>query len=392
MQVRVDHLLDAAVQAGLVRPRAVRSSGWISGQHCPAGCDGGARRKAACSYAADGGRFVCHRCGLKGDFGTWLVARGETPDRYASAPPAPVPPPRSAVLDVPAAWAGLQARPGLWRATVARWASEQRRWPADLVAALVGQGLHPPLDDVGAFFTGRMPGPTALLLERARRLERPILLALRDAEGTVRSAHLRPAGLPPEGAPKTLALPQWLTGPSSSWGGLTLFGRLEAAVQAAQQQRTILLVEGGPDYLVAAALVRLGFAGAALGAPSCGELAGLARALGARLQHHGITAEIGMVPHRGDVDDAGIRSMVAARATLGPLARAFWVPVAVDAEGKGDLASTAAQVQSARVLAALLAPRAGQSARPITSSGRAPRSLPYPEAGPLRRSRAGGPQ
>lgn len=354
MQERADRIIDAAVQAGLVNPRFVRPAGWIRGQRCPSGCDGGVSRRAACSYAADGGRFHCHRCGLAGDFVTWLVARKETPDHYAHSPVVPLAPPSGPGLDVARAWTGLQAEPGRWRDAVATWAREVRGWPPDIVAALVGRGLRAPVDDVAAFCTGRLPGPTLTLVERARRLERHILLALRDPEGQVRNVHFRHHQ--PEAQPtvKALALSQAATGPSAAWGGLTLFGRLEAAVEAARQRQTVLLVEGGPDHLVATALVRLGLAGAVVGAASCGELPRVAAALAARLEHAGLTAEIALVPHRGDAQDAGIQGMVAARAALGARARVWWVPVAVDAAGTGDLAATVAQVTGAPVLAALL--------------------------------------
>ncbi|MCB9545456.1 MAG: hypothetical protein H6706_06110 [Myxococcales bacterium] len=365
--VRSDRIVDAALAVGLISPRALRPAGWIRGQRCPSGCDGGRPRQGACNYAADGGRFHCHRCGLKGDFVTWLLARGETPDRYADTPPAPPRVQRGERLDVAAAWAGLQASPGRWRDAVGAWARDVRGWPPDLVAGLVGQGARPPVDDVAGFATGRLPGPTLTLVERARRLGRHVLLALRDADGQVRSVHLRHHTAEGRGQ-KTLALPQWLTGPSAEWGGLSLFGRLDAAVEAARRRQVVLLVEGGPDYLVAAALARLGLVGAALGAPSCGELPRLGAALAGRLADAGLAGEIGLIPHRGDADQAGVKAMVAARTAFGPRTRAFWVPVPLDADGRGDLASAAASVRSAQVLAALvLAARTPSGEKPRAS-------------------------
>jgi hypothetical protein len=190
------------------------------------------------------------------------------------------------------------------------------------------------------------------LIERSRRLDRRILIAQRDADGTVRTVRFRwhRDGPPGDGREKTLALPQWATGPSSTWG-TSLFGRLAAAKAAAEKKRPILIVEGGPDYLVGAALARLGVVGAALGVASCGELKRLAPLLRKSLGRTAATCLL--VPHRGDHRDVGERAMRGLAEQLdGHTVRRVHVPV--DADGRGDLADAAAQVRSARVLTALI--------------------------------------
>lgn len=344
-------LLDLAVAAGLVEARALRAEGWIVKQRCPSGCDQQARR-GACNYSADGRRFRCHRCGLGGGQRVWLTVRGETVAHWQGTPRVPVRRRLNQRWPVAAGWAALQARPGRWRDAVAEWATTARGWPDDIVRALVGRGLQPPIDDIAAFCTGQLPREAVPLLERARRLNRKIMIAQRDAAGRVRTLRFRwhRDGPPGDGAQKTLALPQWASGPSSTWG-TSLFGRLAQVQAAAQKARPIVIVEGGPDYLVAAALTRLGVIGAALGVASCGEVRRLAPLLRQALD--GCRATVLLVPHRGDQRDVGERAMRSLAERL-DAHRVRRVHVPVDGQGRGDLADAAAQVRSARVLAALL--------------------------------------
>lgn len=344
-------LIDLAVAAGLVQARAVRAEGWVRGQRCPFGCDAQARR-GACNYSADGRRFRCHRCGEGGGTRAWLAARGETPDKYAQA--APIIPRRrlNQRWPVAAGWAALQQRPGWWRDTVATWAREVRGWPPDVVSALCGRGAVPPIDDVAAGSAGAWPEAARPLIARARRLDRQVMIAQRDAAGVVRTLRCRwhRDGPPGDGGAKTMALPQWAVGPSAEWG-LSLFGRVPAVVDAARRGAPILVVEGGPDYLVAASLARLGVVGAALGVASCGALLRLGEVLDAALE--GPPARLCLVPHRGDHDAIGERRMAALAARLARHdVRRVFVPV--DMDGHGDLADAAAQVRSAGVLAALI--------------------------------------
>ena len=349
-------LVDLAVAAGLVQAHAVRADGWIRAQRCPHGCDAEARR-GACNYSADGRRFRCHRCGEGGGARDWLTARGESADQYVAA--APVMPRRrlNQRWPIAAGWAALQARPGWWRDTVADWARDVRGWPPDLVRALVGQGATPPLDDVAAGCVGArderaVPAAARPLLARADRLDRRLMIAQRDAQGVVRTVRYRwhRDGPPGDGGAKTLALPQWAVGPSAEWG-VSLLGRLDLAAEAAKRRAPILIVEGGPDYLVAASLARLGVVGAALGVASCGELQRLEAVLSPALA--GLEATLCLVPHRGDHADVGERRMAALAARLRPHdVRRVFVPC--DATGRGDLADAAANVRSARVLAALI--------------------------------------
>lgn len=344
-------VLDAACAAGLIELRALRAEGWIAGQRCPAGCDVRARR-GACNYSADGRRFRCHRCGLGGGWRAWLHARGESAERYQDAPL--IRPRRRLNRRWPIAdgWAALQATPGRWRDRVADWARVARGWPDDLVRALVGQGSEPPLDDVAAFCTGRMPSAAVPLVERARRLDRHLLIAQRDATGVVRTLRYRwhRDGPPGDGRQKTLALPQWAAGSSRDWGP-SIFGRLEQVRAAADAGRAILVCEGGPDYLAGAALARMGVVGAAIGVASCGEVRHLGPLLGAALGAR--RARLRLVPHRGDQRDAGEVAMraLARRLHLHDVRRVF---TPLDRDGRGDLADAAAWVRSVRVLAALI--------------------------------------
>lgn len=344
-------VLDAACAAGLVTPRQLRAEGWIPGQRCPTGCDVQARR-GACNYSADGLRFRCHRCGLGGGWRAWLRARGESAERYVDAPP--VKPRRRLNRRWPVAdgWAALQATPGRWRDRVADWARDARGWPDDLVRAVVGRGGTPPLDDVAAFCTGRMPAAALPLVERARRIDRHIMIAQRDVTGVVRTVRYRwhRDGPPGDGKQKTLALPQWAAGSSGDWGP-SLFGRLDRVVAAVDAQEPVLICEGGPDYLVGAALARLGVVGAALGVASCGELRHLEAVLRGAIGDR--PARLRFVPHRGDHQAAGEQAMraLAMRLRRYDVRRVF---TPLDPDGRGDLADAAAWVRSVRVLAALV--------------------------------------
>lgn len=344
-------MLDAACAAGLVTARRVRAEGWIAGQRCPTGCDTQARR-GACNYSADGRRFRCHRCGLGGGWGAWLEARGESADRYLDAPPVR---PRPAGLrrwPIAAGWAALHTVPGRWRDGVADWAREARGWPDDLVQALVGQGGAPPLEDVAGYCTGSLPAAALPLVERARRIDRHVLLAQRDAAGVVRTVRYRwhRDGPPSDGRHKALALPQWASGPSTEWGP-SLFGRLDRVTAAVAAGQPVLVCEGGPDYLVGAALARLGVVGAAIGVASCGELRHLGGLLEGAIGDR--SARLCLAPHRGDHQNAGESAMrTLARRLRRYTVRRVFAPIGPD--GRGDLADAAAWVRSARVLAALI--------------------------------------
>ncbi|RTL25052.1 MAG: hypothetical protein EKK55_10390 [Rhodocyclaceae bacterium] len=229
-------------------------------------------------------------------------------------------------IDVTAAWETLQSQgfdPGDLRA----WACGVRGWPQGLVE-------HLPLAEV-AFARLGLPGAAGRLCTDAVERGYCLLLALRDAAGIVQSVERRwpAAGTPPpgqDGKPrKTLALPSDLikAGPAGEWaGGVRIFGQLPAAVRAAAECQPVVLLEGGPDFLVAAATLRWAGQGEAVGAPSVGEQPKIAAAFRDACVAAGVPphrVRVVVVAHVGKAGEeagaASVRALEGARVKLATL-------------------------------------------------------------------------
>lgn len=224
-------------------------------------------------------------------------------------------------LDVTLAWSELM-RIEAGRDRVARWAEQVRRLPAELLP-------HLPWHDLAAVpsRTMHVGAAGAELLRIAQRRHRHLLIAMRDGRGEVQSARTRwhLAGAPPTG-PKALGLavepdpegrrPHIQAGPVAEWpGAIATFGSLEVAIDELARGRTVVLVEGGPDFVTAAALCGWSRLGTAIGYASDVEIARLAdwlRAeIRARLGAGAARPRIVLVPHN-DSGKGGARARAAA--------------------------------------------------------------------------------
>lgn len=279
----------------------------------------------------------------------WCTPRLPGAPRVARRPRAPLPSPRisAPTLSQPALAqefnAARRAAPK-WAGWLHAWCVA-RGWPADVAAVIAGDGEAPVTDVAWA-------GPDApTLLRYSSAIDRPLLFAIRGADGRVRSVSRRwpRAGAPTDGRPKAMALSSKLVGSSADWG-CRAFGSIPAAVDAVAYGGRILLVEGSPDFLVAQALVRLGFAHAALGAESAGGLKKIATALGDQLRAtHAREVEVWTVPDvkraaDGSLGGEGLSAMRAAAQALAGYAtvREILLNVPLDAHDV-DLADVAAR-------------------------------------------------
>jgi hypothetical protein len=244
-----------------------------------------------------------------------------------------------------------------WRHRLKEWC-RGRGWPEDIVRAISGDG-EPAVPNV-AFV-----GPASPTLHRfTHPIARPLVFAVRDADGLIRSVSRRWAGpsAPTDGRPKALALSSKLVGSSSDWAGeCRVFGSIPDAVDRVCLGGRIFLVEGSPDYLVAMGVARLGYGDTALGAESAGGLKKLAKALAKQLRERHIRdVEVWCVPdvkHRpsGEAGGDGLTAMRAAAECLAGVATVYEVLLPVDAERPEiDLADMAATVADAPSLYALM--------------------------------------
>ncbi len=216
---------------------------------------------------------------------------------------------------------------------------------------ITGDG-EPPVADVA--WAGP-PSPT--LLRFASAIDRPLLFGVRGADGALRSASRRWAhpGAPTDGRPKAMALSTRLVGSSHDWG-CRAFGSIPAALDAVAMGGRLLLVEGSPDYLVAQALVRLGFAHAAIGAESAGGLKKIAAALADQIgARHLRDVEIWCVPDVKAGGGEGLKAMRAAAELMAGYAtvREVLLNLPLDAT-EVDLADVAARHPDAASLFAHL--------------------------------------
>lgn len=130
---------------------------------------------------------------------------------------------------------------------ITEWAIRARGWPESIAASISV------MDDIAA-----PEGPATVrgvqaraVVTAAQRIDRPLLIAVRDDRGLVRQISRRwiAPGSPTDGKPKAMALAADFAGSSESWGGVMVYGSIPQAVHAASMGEPIYLVEGAPDYL-----------------------------------------------------------------------------------------------------------------------------------------------
>lgn len=233
-----------------------------------------------------------------------------------------------------------------WGGELAGW-GERRGWVPELAEGLRGEadavwaphpsalvrGLAPPM--LGALAQACWPG--------GRKAPRPLVLAIRDAEGVAWGLQLRWSGVGElGGAPKGLRLGRDAL---ARVGELAALGSVPEALEVARRGGAVVLVEGDADYLCARAALRA--RGelrrvAVLGALGRDALPSLARALREAAVCAGVELRrVVLVPHR-DSDGGGEARMREAAATLERVALEVAELGVWDVlQGAGDLADLA---------------------------------------------------
>ncbi len=309
--------LDAAQRAGLSprgRGRGVRI-------YCPS-CQGpqGGRADRKASVCDSTGVWHCFACTARGDAAGLARAAGVTVDVHAVHKTSPASPQgRAPHPDDVRAWCReLAALPERGPA-LARWAREVRGWPvevADRVHTVHGLSWCPDYVDAPRW-------------ARRTRQGRPVVLALSDELG-IWTAEARVGSAGVVDGPKALRL----STRDVDRGRLAAFGSIPGAVDAAVATgRPLLIVEGGPDYIAAAAL-----GWPVIGAHGHHGLVKVADAVRAAVIRKGCSPQslaVVLVPHRGDSGDVGVLSALAAADVLAGSAKVRVADVLLD---RGDLA------------------------------------------------------
>lgn len=202
---------------------------------------------------------------------------------------------RSRLIDVVEAHRVIESFQSLHRGALKRWALA-RHIPAPL-AELIAQGLG---------CAQVIPSPQRVASSPAARAlatlwpERRLALMLRDEHGTPTRPKRRFLGDAPTSTHKSLTTPTEVIGSSPQ---LEVFGFFPRALTALREGRQVIVVEGGPDYLVTAALVRFAQIDAVvLGTNGTSGMGQLARALRQALPG-GAPGSLLIVPHHDKVTD-----------------------------------------------------------------------------------------
>lgn len=244
---------------------------------------------------------------------------------------------QATAIDVSQAWGGLlQAHSrSLIIEDVRRWAVDARGWPVALARGL---------DQVEALVLPERPhciGHAEALAALALHWRRRLIIPIRNAFGGVVSASCRwhMPGSPTDGGPKAMTLPaeRILTGALT--GKVHCFGDLDFALDFAARGEPLVIGEGGPDWLAAAALCRLRGQAQAVAACSAQLMPALAQHVRAQLRvrigDSGRRPRIILAPHRDDAGEAGAQAAAAILAQVGEVRVATWP------DGCGDLADVA---------------------------------------------------
>jgi len=227
------------------------------------------------------GTWWCFRCMPRGDYHSarWLAKWGDV--NYQSGPADPKPKKAAkARRNVPLAWSEAYRDRDPTLSTA--WALG-RGWRFDVCQHL---GHHPDVMVAAHMPAGRSG---AWLARQCQPIDRRLLIALRDEFGNVRNVSRRMAIGDEEGdQPKSLFLRSADTG-----GGWICFGRM----QVIDKSSKVILVEGGPDYLLASRIwpnhIVIGSTNATA-MPECAERIAKKR-----------PAEVTIIPHVGDTPRPG---------------------------------------------------------------------------------------
>lgn len=320
------------------RGLAPKGSGREVRIQCPDGCGSG--HTASLSTAADKcGVWHCHRCEASGV----LRAEGDKPARpyepearRTRAPIVPIP--------MPEGWGQLaDAQTDEARDHVERWALA-RGWPAWLASA-----ARSCPDALWADVGSRVGREGARVAAHALDVQRPLVVALRDGSGQVKSIMRRaaPHWRKTEG-PKAMAAYGEVM--PMTEGSARILGSVQAWVEAAAAGKLVAVVEGEPDFLTLDAWARAESGdhpacpvAAVVGAPSCGQLVRLAEVLAGALEAQelsgGRLARVVLLPDRGDRFGQGEEKMGRAGEALrkaGALTGTVLLPLGPD--GSADVA------------------------------------------------------
>lgn len=236
---------------------------------------------------------------------------------------------RATAIDVGAEWHSL---PRWWGEGVRTWAVEARGWPRSLAEAIP--------DTETALLPDRAAGTDGGgLCSLARHWDRRLLIPIRDRHGLAVSVSCRwhLPGAPADGGPKAMTLPASRIRAVLT-GQVHAFGDLEYALDlvGGPAGYTLILGEGGPDYLAAVALARVHGRAIAVTACSAQLLPMVATYLRAqlrtRLGDSGRMPRVVLAPHRDVAGEAGAREAEAVLAQVAQVRVARWP------EGCGDLA------------------------------------------------------
>lgn len=247
---------------------------------------------------------------------------------------------RAEAIDVHAEWAKVA---GQGVDALRAWSQEARGWPRSLAEAI-------PLPDCGI---APECGTAGRLGALACYWRRRLLIAIRDGRGEVVSASCRYhlPGAPTDGGPKALTLPADRTVAGPLTGRPHAFGDLALALDLAARGHVLVLAEGGPDYLAAAALARLHGQAVALGACSAQLMPTLGQHIRAQLRvrigDSGRRPRIVLAPHRDAAGEAGAREAEAILAQVGEVRVAQWP------EGCDDLGDVAKRLPLATTMTTL---------------------------------------
>ena len=337
---------------------------------CPRGCDAKKRRNSdfgsliVCDTKKGSfGWLHCNKCGL--DHNILGGQREDYKERVkmeteAKQKPVKARPP----INMEKAWSKLvDARDEEYGDRLESWAMD-RGWDEEIAV------IFSRLPDVVFAPSGvRMFGDAGRLLKKTADLKgcndkdewvpspRPVLFALRDLEGVIRSCMRRALGeIAPED-PNQKSVQLSLADRAGA-GHLEkeslkamqlVLGSLPQWVEALKRREPVYVVEGEPDFGYMAALCELEGVGAVIGSPSHGGLRGICRlAKQLILTEMPPNAEdeddemprVFFVPHLGDHKDVGLRSMEESARSMSDVIAPVIISLPTES-GKIDLAEYA---------------------------------------------------
>lgn len=194
----------------------------------------------------------CYRCNEKGMFFDIYKAFGDEAPRDDDddwqAPKKKIvykKPVSKPHINVAAGWSQLLHDQQGWD-NIYNYCTISRGW-----TGVIGQHVAQYSDDVCWAYG------SSTIAKRANAVDRPVLVALRDATGSVVNVSRRWAydGSPSDGKPKAMVLSSKDTGGTSAYAGnMMCFGHIIEALETAKSA-PLYIVEGAPDFLVLQAMI-----------------------------------------------------------------------------------------------------------------------------------------